>query len=77
MKTHPRNRLVIVNRLLIFSLTLGGLVMDGFQIADLLCMLAVFLWLWMPQCTRIEVRLLRWINKAHVSANRRHPFFNS
>lgn len=70
MKTNPRNRLVNLNRSLIFSLTLGGLLMDGFRSADLLCMFAVFLWLWLPQCTRVEMHLLRWVNREHGSANR-------
>jgi hypothetical protein len=75
MKTIQRNRLDNFNRVLIFSLTLGGLLLDGFRMADLLCMLAVFLWLWMPQCTRLEAQLLRSVNKAQRSINRHKHFF--
>jgi hypothetical protein len=74
MKTDPRNRLVNLNRVLVFVLTLGGLLMDGFRIADLLCTLAVCLWLWMPHCTRLEAQLLRWIARRQGAANRQHTF---
>jgi hypothetical protein len=76
MKTSQRSRLINLNRVLIFALTLGGLLLDGFRIADLLCTLAVCLWLWIPQCTRLETQLLRWISNTQRSTNRQHTFFN-
>ena len=48
MNARQRNRLMNLNRVLIFALTLGGLLLDGLQIADLLCTLALFVWLWLP-----------------------------
>ena len=45
MNARQRNRLMNLNRVLIFVLTLGGLLLDGLQIADLLCTLALFVWL--------------------------------
>jgi hypothetical protein len=51
MNARQRNRLMNLNRVLIFVLTLGGLLLDGFQIADLLCTLSLFVWLWLPLCT--------------------------
>ena len=57
MSARQRNRLIHLNRALIFVLTLGGLLMDGLQISDLLCTLALVLWLWLPLCTRLEVHL--------------------
>jgi len=57
MNARQRNRLIHLNRALIFVLTLGGLLMDGLQISDLLCTLALVLWLWLPLCTRLEVHL--------------------
>ena len=68
MNARQRNRLINLNRVLIFVLTLGGLLLDGLQIADLLCTLALFVWLWLPLCTRLEVHLLRRIDRKHGSA---------
>ncbi|MDX1408626.1 MAG: hypothetical protein R3330_10850 [Saprospiraceae bacterium] len=53
---------------MIFVLTLGGLLMDGLQIADLLCTLALVVWLWLPLCTRLEARLLHRVDGKHGSA---------
>ena len=49
MNTRQRNRLINLNRVLIFVLTLVGLLMDG--------LLALIVWLWLPLCTRLEVHL--------------------
>jgi predicted histidine transporter YuiF (NhaC family) len=57
MNARQRNRLINLNRLLILVLTLVGLLMDGLQISDLLCTLALIVWLWLPLCTRLEVHL--------------------
>ncbi|MGD8631439.1 MAG: hypothetical protein PVG72_12035 [Gammaproteobacteria bacterium] len=57
MNARQRNRLINLNRLLILMLTLVGLLMDGLQISDLLCTLALIVWLWLPLCTRLEVHL--------------------
>jgi len=57
MNARQRNRLMNLNRVLILVLTLGGLLLDGLQIADPLCTLALFVWLWLPLCTRLEVHL--------------------
>jgi hypothetical protein len=59
MNTRQRQFLINLNRILIFSLTVSGLMMDGLQFADLLCTLALFLWLWLPLCTRLEAHFLR------------------
>jgi hypothetical protein len=68
MNARQRNRLMNLNRALIFVLTLGGLLLDGLQIADLLGTLALFVWLWLPLCTRLEVQLLHRIEEKHGSA---------
>ena len=57
MNARQRNRLINLNRALIFVLTLGGLLLDGLQISALLCTLALIVWLWLPLCTRLEVHL--------------------
>ena len=68
MNARQRNHLVNLNRILIFVLTLIGLLLDGLQIADLLGTLALFMWLWLPLCTRLESHLLRRIDEKHGSA---------
>ncbi|MEN8131672.1 MAG: hypothetical protein ABFS45_16075 [Pseudomonadota bacterium] len=68
MNARQRNLLVNLNRVLIFALTLSGLLMDGFQMADLTCTLALFVWLWLPLCTRLEAQILRWASGKHGSA---------
>jgi hypothetical protein len=67
MKTSQRSRLINLNRVLIFALTLGGLLMDGLQLADLLGTAALFVWLWLPLCTRLETRLLHCVDSSHDS----------
>lgn len=62
MVNRQHNRMINVNRGLIFALTLGGMMMDGLQLADLFCTLALLLWLWLPLCTRLEIRLLHRVD---------------
>ncbi|MGD2083743.1 MAG: hypothetical protein PVF91_12320 [Chromatiales bacterium] len=70
MSARQRNRLTNINRGLILALTLSGLLMDGPQLADLPCTLALFVWLWLPLCTRLEAHLLHWIDGKHRRADR-------
>ncbi len=58
MNTKQRSLLVNLNRLLIFALTVTGLLIDGFQIADLPYGIALVVWLWLPYCARAEARVL-------------------
>ncbi|MCP5439325.1 MAG: hypothetical protein H6958_01690 [Chromatiaceae bacterium] len=67
MNTRQRIRLINANRGLIFALTLGSMLMDGLQLADLLCSLALFVWLWLPQCTRLEAQLLHRLDSRRGS----------
>ena len=68
MNARQRNHLVNLNRVLIFVMTLLGLLLDGLQIADLLGTLALFMWQWLPLCTRLESHLLHRIDVKHGSA---------
>jgi len=68
MSARQRNRLIHLNRALIFVLTLLGLLLDGLQIADLLGTLALVVWLWQPLCTRLESHLLYRIDGKHGPA---------
>ncbi|MDJ0872854.1 MAG: hypothetical protein QNJ87_13935 [Gammaproteobacteria bacterium] len=68
MNARQRCRLINLNRVLIFALTLGGLLLDGLQLADSLCTLALFVWLWLPVCTRLKVHLLQRIDEKLGSA---------
>lgn len=69
MNAKLRSRLIKLNRVLIFVLTAGGLLMDGLQPADLLCTLALFVWLWLPLCTRVEAHLLHWVDGKRGSSS--------
>ncbi len=60
MNARQRSLLINLNRVLIFALTLSGLLMDDLQFADLPSTVALFVWLWLPLCTRVESHLLRW-----------------
>jgi hypothetical protein len=73
MNTRQRNRLININRVVILALTLSGLLMDGLQLADLPCTLALFVWLWLPLCTRMEAHLLHWIDGRHGRPDRNQP----
>lgn len=58
MNTKRHRRLVNLNRMLILALSVCGLWLDGVQLADLPCILALFAWLWLPSLTRWERHLL-------------------
>ena len=73
MYARQRNRLININRVVILALTLIGLLMDGLQLADLPCTLALFVWLWLPLCTRLEAHLLHWIDGRHGRPGRHEP----
>jgi hypothetical protein len=63
--------LINLNRVLIFALTLAGLLMDGLQLSNLFCAIGLLMWLWLPLCTHLEARLLHWIYGSRGS--RRSP----
>jgi len=60
MSVKQRSFLTNFNRLLIFVLTVTGLLMDGYQPGDLPVTLALLAWLWLAVCTRVEARILGW-----------------
>ncbi|MGI9288128.1 MAG: hypothetical protein ACR2P1_22275 [Pseudomonadales bacterium] len=62
MANKQRSLLTNFNRSLIFALTLLGLLMDGYQGADLPSTLALVVWLWLPHCARLEANLLTRVN---------------
>lgn len=68
MNTRQRCFLVNLNRVLIFALSLTGLLMDGFQVSDLPCSVALLVWLWLPQCALMEAKLL-----SRVDSRRAQP----
>ncbi|MCG6869969.1 MAG: hypothetical protein LJE91_14920 [Gammaproteobacteria bacterium] len=63
MNARRRSHLINLNRGLICALSLGGMVLDGLHVADLLCALALCLWLWLPLCTRLEAQLLQRVER--------------
>ncbi len=67
MSAKQRSLLVNLNRLFIFTLSLAGLLMDGWQSADLPFGVALVVWLWLPLCARMEARIIN-----RVSAKGRH-----
>lgn len=62
MSNKQRSLLTNFNRAAIFALTLLGLLMDGYQSADLPSTLALIVWLWLPLCARLEANLLTRVN---------------
>ncbi len=75
MNARQRSFLINLNRVLIFALTLTGLLMDGFQLSDLPCTVALLVWLWLPLCTRIEASLMGWLGhiRSHVGSAKVTP----
>ena len=63
MNARQRSFLVNLNRTLIFALSLIGLLLDGLQLSDLPVSIALLVWLWLPQCTRMEASLMRRIGR--------------
>ena len=62
MSSKQRSYLSNMNRLFIFALTVTGLLMDGYQAADILCMSALVVWLWQPLFIKFEAKALKYIN---------------
>ncbi len=62
MSNKQRSLLTNFNRSVIFALTLLGLLMDGYQSADLPSTLGLVVWLWLPYCARLEANLLARVN---------------
>jgi hypothetical protein len=64
MTTKQHERLLTnTNRGLFAALTLIGMLLDGFQVADLILELAVTLWLWMPESQSLEVAAFNWVRR--------------
>lgn len=60
--SHKQQRyLSNMNRVIILLLSLPGFLMDGFQTADILCSIAVIIWLWLPYCIEIEANIINRI----------------
>ena len=58
MSQKQQSYLSNMNRVIIFILSLSGLLMDGFQAADVFCTVALIFWLWLPLCTQIETNII-------------------
>ena len=59
MTRRQENRLIgHLNRLFIAGLSLTGMLLDGAQYADVMLGLAIVLWLWMPECRKLEIGIL-------------------
>jgi hypothetical protein len=61
MTAQRRIQIIYFNRLVILALTVSGMAMDGFNVSDLVFLLATFAWLWMPDCVRLEAK---WLQKS-------------
>lgn len=62
MSSKQRSYLSNMNRLFIFALTVTGLLMDGYQAADILCTSALVVWLWQPLFIKFEAKALKYIS---------------
>lgn len=62
MSSKQRSFLSNMNRVFIFALTVAGLLMDGYQSADILCTFALVVWLWLPHCIKFEAKALKYIS---------------
>ena len=62
MSHKQRSYLSNVNRMIIFLLTVAGLLMDGLQSSDVFCTVALIVWLWLPTCTRIEAKAIDYFS---------------
>jgi len=71
MNTVQRCRLANLNRILIGTMTIASQLMDGVQVADLLCAVALILWLWLPLCSRAEIHLLSVLKRRGQAAMQR------
>lgn len=50
------------HRILIFGLSLIGMLMDDFQLSDVVLAVALMVWLWLPYWIQLEGRLLQRID---------------
>jgi hypothetical protein len=67
MGAKQRTRLVNFNRVLIFALSLAGLLMDGYQGSDLPFTLALLVWLWLAVFTQMEAKILHRTRRLSTS----------
>jgi len=51
-----------MNRVLIFTLTSAGMLMDGYHYTDILCIGSLIIWLWLPAINKIEIGVLKRVN---------------
>ena len=56
-----------LNRIFIAGLSFAGMLLDGLQCADVVMELAVILWLWMPECLRLEITALGRARRPNMS----------
>ena len=47
---------------IIFILSVVGLLMDGIQVADVMCTFALIIWLWQPLFIKYEAKALKFIS---------------
>lgn len=53
-----KHRLHNTNRVIIAVLTIIGLLMDNYQHSDIIFGLSVFIWVWLPECDKMEEKTL-------------------
>lgn len=67
MSTQQSKYLTNLNRIVILVMTLIGMLMDGYQGADLPIILSLVFWLWLPVCTQLEEHVFNYVDA------KRHP----
>ena len=53
-----KHRLHNTNRVIIAGLTMIGLLMDGFHSSDIIFGASVAIWIWLPECVKLEAMTL-------------------
>ena len=70
MSTKKSKFLANLNRLFILVLTLIGMLMDGYQSAELPIILSLVFWLWLPVCTQLEEHVFNYVDGKRRSSDK-------
>ena len=61
-----------LNKIIIAILSIFGLLLDGLNDADWCYGISVILWLWLPECSRIETNVLKKLFALKCSICQKH-----
>ncbi len=64
-----KKRIHNANRYVIAALSILGFALDGFHFTDVIFVIALMIWIWLPECNTWEARVLDYFQRGKEMIN--------